>query len=212
MNEKFHTLPQEKQEKIINAALNVFSATEYRHASTDEIAKQAGISKGLIFHYFGSKSGLYIYAYNFCVDFLKSEMSKADFLYEKDFFESLKKSQQSKTNIMKCYPAIFQFILRAYYEDSNDVKNDVLKSNVDLSANSVELFLNRIDRTKFRENVDINKLMEIIICCGEGFMKQKIQTNTLDLNTVNDEFNDILEFFRQNVYKEEFLNERFADK
>ncbi|WP_432764423.1 TetR/AcrR family transcriptional regulator [Hungatella hathewayi] len=55
MNEQFYDLPQEKQMRIINAGLEVFSKNDYKHAVTDEIARKAGISKGLLFYYFHNK-------------------------------------------------------------------------------------------------------------------------------------------------------------
>ena len=51
MNDKFFDLKKEKQDRMINAALKVFALRGYRHASTDDIVKEAGISKGLLFHY-----------------------------------------------------------------------------------------------------------------------------------------------------------------
>lgn len=51
MNEQFFHLPEEKQQAIINASLEVFATHEYKRASTDDIAAKAGISKGLLFYY-----------------------------------------------------------------------------------------------------------------------------------------------------------------
>ena len=55
MNEKFFALPEEKRHQIINAAIEVFSKYDYKHASTDLIAAKAGISKGSLFYYFHNK-------------------------------------------------------------------------------------------------------------------------------------------------------------
>ena len=55
MNEKFFDLKKEKQDRMINAALKVFALNGYRHASTDDIVREAAISKGLLFHYFENK-------------------------------------------------------------------------------------------------------------------------------------------------------------
>ena len=55
MNEKFFDLKKEKQDRMINAALKAFALSGYRHASTDDIVREAAISKGLLFHYFESK-------------------------------------------------------------------------------------------------------------------------------------------------------------
>ena len=46
MNEKFFDLKREKQDRMINAGLKVFAKYGYRHATTDDIVKEAGISKG----------------------------------------------------------------------------------------------------------------------------------------------------------------------
>lgn len=54
MEEK-KTLSSEKELAIVNASLEVFSQSEYKHAATDEIAHKAGISKGLLFYYFKNK-------------------------------------------------------------------------------------------------------------------------------------------------------------
>ena len=52
MNEKFFDLKKEKsRNRMINAALKIFAKNGYRHASTDDMVAEAGISKGLLFHY-----------------------------------------------------------------------------------------------------------------------------------------------------------------
>ena len=61
MREEFFNLPKEKQLRIINAGFEVFGKNEYKRAVTDDIAAKAGISKGLLFYYFGNKKALYMY-------------------------------------------------------------------------------------------------------------------------------------------------------
>ncbi len=48
----------EKQEKIVNAALKLFAEEGYKSTSTSKVAKEAGVSEGLIFRHFGNKEGL----------------------------------------------------------------------------------------------------------------------------------------------------------
>ncbi|MBQ2690143.1 MAG: TetR/AcrR family transcriptional regulator, partial [Solobacterium sp.] len=57
----FENLPEEKQEMILSTGINAFSGNTYKDVSTDSITKQCGISKGLLFHYFGSKKDYYLY-------------------------------------------------------------------------------------------------------------------------------------------------------
>ena len=44
MNEKFFDLNKEKQDRMINASLKLFALNGYKHASTDDIVTEAGIS------------------------------------------------------------------------------------------------------------------------------------------------------------------------
>ena len=47
-----------KQEKILNKALELFAEKGYHSTSTSTIAKEAGVSEGLIFRHFKNKDGL----------------------------------------------------------------------------------------------------------------------------------------------------------
>jgi len=48
----------EKQEKILNAALQLFAKEGFHATSTSKVAKLACVSEGLIFRHFGNKEGL----------------------------------------------------------------------------------------------------------------------------------------------------------
>ena len=48
----------EKQENILNAALDLFAKEGFKATSTSKVAKLAGVSEGLIFRHFGNKEGL----------------------------------------------------------------------------------------------------------------------------------------------------------
>ena len=47
MNNKFYQLESQKQMDIINAGIEYFARFEYKKASTEDIAKSAGISNRL---------------------------------------------------------------------------------------------------------------------------------------------------------------------
>ena len=76
MNEKFFDLSREKQDRMINGAIEIFAKNGYKHASTDDMVKAVGISKGLWFHYFGSKEGIYVFVYDYCVKYMLLELDR----------------------------------------------------------------------------------------------------------------------------------------
>ena len=53
---------------IISACIEEFAEYGYEKANTNRICERAGVSKGLIFHYFGSKRKLYLEATEKCVN------------------------------------------------------------------------------------------------------------------------------------------------
>jgi AcrR family transcriptional regulator len=48
----------EKKEKILHSALQLFAKDGYKATSTSKVARQAGVSEGLIFRHFENKEGL----------------------------------------------------------------------------------------------------------------------------------------------------------
>ena len=120
MNSKFFDLKKEKQDRMINAALKLFAENGYRRASTDDMVKEAGISKGLLFHYFGSKLGLYEFVYDYSVKFLTMELSSVLHQEETDFFVLRGQIEQAKAAVMKNFPYVQLFLYRASKEDETE--------------------------------------------------------------------------------------------
>lgn len=61
LTEAFKKLSEEKQELILKVCIEEFAKNGYDHTSTDVLTSKAGISKGILFHYFKSKKNLYLY-------------------------------------------------------------------------------------------------------------------------------------------------------
>jgi len=60
---------------ITDAALKSFGTNGYKKSSISDIATGAGISKAMIFHYFGTKKALYLYLMDLCGNMLMNEMN-----------------------------------------------------------------------------------------------------------------------------------------
>jgi len=121
LNEKFLKLPEEKQRKIIYAAIRVFAEKEYKHASTDRMAELAGISKGLLFFYFKNKKSLYLYVYDYLIGLIVRQLEDMDFKEEHDFFKLFELSIRVKSTLLKDNPYIHGFLLKARYEENEAV-------------------------------------------------------------------------------------------
>lgn len=52
--------PDARREEILSCAVRLFGERPYSAVSTTELAEAAGVTRGLIHHYFGTKRGLYL--------------------------------------------------------------------------------------------------------------------------------------------------------
>ena len=85
---KFHALDDDKRERIISAAMKEF-LIGYKHASTDNIVREAGISKGLLFHYFGTKENLYRFLVEYVAETFTQEFLNVLNIRQPDILDSL---------------------------------------------------------------------------------------------------------------------------
>ena len=138
MNDKFWDLKKAKQDKMINGALKIFARNGFRHASTDEIVAEASISKGLLFHYFYSKAGLYAflteYSARFAMVELNSELRRREDLPFFDFQYALTRAEAL---IMRQYPYMLLFMENA----GSDIEADTY----DLTKEHLSLYRDRLD-------------------------------------------------------------------
>ena len=45
----------DRREQLLDLGLKLFASRSYEEVAIDDIAREAGISKGLLYHYFGRK-------------------------------------------------------------------------------------------------------------------------------------------------------------
>ncbi|MBC1341290.1 TetR/AcrR family transcriptional regulator [Listeria welshimeri] len=111
----------EKRVKILEAAMEEFTEKGYQAASTNKICAKAEVSKGLIFHYFGSKEKLYIAAVSYAIDFAANEVSLEREPWA-DFVEMAIWSTKMKLDFNRKYPAVFGLIMQAYGNPPTELK------------------------------------------------------------------------------------------
>ncbi len=54
--------PDDRRQALINSALKLFNTYPYDEVSVDDIAADAGMSRPLVYHYYGGKAGVFITA------------------------------------------------------------------------------------------------------------------------------------------------------
>ena len=166
---KLLDLEPQKRDAILNAALKEFVSQGFDNASTNVIAKEAGISKALMFHYVNSKQELFLYMYDYFMELLDKEyFAKMDFS-ENDIFDRLRKSYLLQIELIKKYPFIFDFDKLSATTNSDEI-NKSLESRA-CKKQSCQIF-DMIDVSKFRHELDIEKCKQFILWANVGFTNQ----------------------------------------
>lgn len=188
----FLKLDEEKRQRILNAAMKEFARKGYKNASTDNMVKEAAISKGALFHYFKNKRNLFLFLYSYSLEIIKNEiLLKIDF-GTTDIFDRRRQAGLQKFEVYKIHPLIFEFVAAAYMDDSNEIKNDIRSRNEKLMVYGKNKLYEGIDTSMFRENVDVARAIEIIDWTGEGVANKMISgIKNVPLDEVN--YDEMLE-------------------
>ncbi|MDD3428798.1 MAG: TetR/AcrR family transcriptional regulator [Oscillospiraceae bacterium] len=117
----FEHLPSIKQATILSVGINAFSQSAYKEVSTDAITTACGISKGLLFHYFGSKRAFYLYCLSTALQRLTAQTA---LLTEGDFFEILFGAMDEKFKLCKSLPKETHFVNLASREVCSEIADE----------------------------------------------------------------------------------------
>ena len=200
MNAKFFDLKKEKQDRIINAALKVFAMQGYKHASTDDIVKEAAISKGLLFHYFESKLGAYEFVYEYSVRYMVLELSTMVSKSETNLFEVMKQIEFARMTAMKGYPYMQQFLNRSMSEDVSEALLAIEDKRNILLAEYDRLDV-QIKYSGFPVGVDGRKLHKMLDFTIKGLMTERFMEDSFQPEMLYDEIADYLDMMKVLVAK-----------
>ncbi len=184
MEEILSNLDPEKRDRIINAAIEEFAGYPYEKASTNNIVKKAGISKGLLFHYFNSKKDLYEMLIGFVVHKLYDAIAGRIQWEETDLFERIKQIALVKMEVNRTYPHMFDFLLNMLaYKKTGDIEAmiELYKGyGLDFEQMNRDIYTKNVDYTKFKDPATIAEAINIVRWTlekyGEEYL-QKLQEN-----------------------------------
>ena len=196
MNDKFFTLPEAKQEAIINAGFRVFSQNSYKKSPMSEIADAAGISKSLLFHYFYNKRELYFFLWNQCMKATTEALEKNLSFVPNDFFEMMYKGLKIKADVMRRYPDLGAFVVKSYYEKDPDVcegLQELIAKYTDFKASPI---LAALDPEQFIPELDLQMMYRTMYWASEGYLWEKVQQGGLDADEMEADFIKIIDFWK----------------
>lgn len=203
---KFKNLTKQKQQVIINSAIEEFVRNGFDDASTNEIVLNANISKGSLFNYFRSKKDLYLYLISWSIQIMESFYKKVD-LTEHDLFKRIENVGQEKLKVQLDFPLVFDFLKSCIQEDNQEIKNEINESVNEIYNKGLKKIYKNIDYSNFKDNIDVDKAIEILNWTMFGFGEKSIAEidsfkNSEDFGQYYiKEWNKYAEILKQTFYK-----------
>ena len=173
---KIMAMEPEKRDRVINAAMKEFSKG-YKDACTDTIVREAGISKGLLFHYFGTKDGLYSFILKNACEMIYNEYLVLIDLKQIDLIEKVWQMTLLKMDLSYKHPALFDFLAKAYVDLQENPNEEFAQYFEKVKSNAVERALDDIDISLFKEGLDPKKAANIILWTLNGYSSSQIDAS-----------------------------------
>ncbi len=200
MNEKFYTLPSEKQQRITNAGFRIFSQNSYKKSPMQEIANEAGISKSLLFHYFQNKKELYLFLWDKAADLTIEYLTLWHCYEAENLFEMMERGMHAKIQLMCIYPDMAAFAMKAFYEKDPAICGEIQKSYQLHFNRKATNALMRLNPDDFIPGLDLRMMHRQMYLMSVGYMWEISQRGeTLDAEILMKDFSEMLSFWK-NVY------------
>jgi len=205
----FLNLNQEKQQRILDAAIGEFAEKGYGKASVNVVVKKAEISKGALFKYFRSKSGLFAFVYRIALKRVKDYLRTVrDDSKDENFFLRLRKIMSAGVDFVHQYPGLARIYYRIIFTGDAPYKDEILE---ELHRESLEFIQSLIEDGIHRGDVrqDMNPRIGAFVleCVLDQFLQAhylRFLDHSLELYGASTEkskqwIEEIVELFRKGI-------------
>ncbi len=203
MNDRFFSLPQEKQRAIINAGYRVFSQNAYKNSPMSEIAAEAGISKSLLFHYFRNKKELYLFLWDQCAQMTIAVLTRYGCYRQEELFVSMERGMRAKMELIRRYPDMASFTIRAFYEKDAEVCAAVQESYHRYFNLKADLARLNLDPAQFVPGLDIPMMYREMYWASEGYLWEMVQRGDVDMGQMERDFTRLIAFWKSIYLRKE---------
>ena len=162
-----------RKKQLLQVALDVFMEKGYYGTSTREIARRAGVSSGLLFHYFSNKESIYLELIKIGVEEMKIDTETAmeapcEYLFQtiKNVFEQLESNPS--------FGKMFVFMDNVQYTAVNDKEIELFLKSIDICRQWIPVIEEGQRRGEFREG-NPHSLCVAVLGAVQGIAQEKVR-------------------------------------
>jgi Transcriptional regulator len=199
-----------KEEAILTAAIDEFAEKGFDQASTNHIAKRAGVSKGLIFHYYDSKEKLFEECVNYAIDFSMKKPDYQNLDLSTHLMEKLKQYCEQELLFCKQYPNLYQLVVTAFTRPPKKLNGKMSRLFTELELMVPQFFKQVISGLELKDDVDVDTLMAVLqshysyyYAQGMGYLKMHPNAGINELKPIINQFLDMMTMSLRGLLKNE---------
>lgn len=162
----------DRRRRILDAALKEFAARGYAAASTNAIAQEAGVAKGLVFHHFNSKEELFLAVNDDVMARLVPLFEKTVAEAPRDLFARILAWTEVKLRLVREDPLALKFFLVAATEAPEPLKTQARERSEAFMRHLLPRFFEGLDATRLRAGITPEDALEAIALLSAGFERQ----------------------------------------
>lgn len=188
------------KEKILKAAIKYFGKNGYLNVSMNDIAREANLSKGLLYYYFKNKDDLYLS----CVEYIYKSLL--------DHFSSIKDGitlesyLEERMKIFRTYPNLAKLFFEALLEPPFHLVKQIEFLREPFDSFNRGLFLELLKGYKLKEEIDEEELLIYMKMLQElinGFFNNSYSKNEDIVFEHEEKLKKVIRLFLYGIVKEE---------
>jgi AcrR family transcriptional regulator len=152
-----------KQDKIIAVAMEHFARHGYEGAKAEAIAAAAGVSKGAIFGYFGSKAGLFLAAYQSATRTFSRYLEAPDEVLANGFFATISYWLAHTPHLIHEDWIPYRVVLIGSYCSDLQLKREIMKFMQNEDPYGTREFVEfGVERGEVRRDIEIELIISLV--------------------------------------------------
>jgi len=169
----FFNLPEEKQRRILETALEEFSEKGFQGASINLIVSRLGIAKGSIYQYFNDKKSLFLYIFDYAVELVRKRLKEVkQETREAPTFERIKRSLLTGVDFIERHPLIYRAYLKVMFDREVPFRQELLqKIRLFSSEYLTSLLMEGRERGEIRKDVDLKTIVFLLDAVMDRFLQ-----------------------------------------
>jgi AcrR family transcriptional regulator len=152
-----------RQERIVTVAMEQFAANGYEGTRADAIAAAAGVSKGAVFGYFGSKAGLFLAAYQAATRTFSRYLEAPDEVLARGFFATISYWLEHTPHMIHEDWIPYRVVLIGSYCSDLTLKREITKFMQTEDPYGTREFVQfGVDRGEVRRDIEIGLIISLV--------------------------------------------------